>query len=58
MSIVAEAKRVTVPEIRGHKNAKPVVCLTCYHAHTARLLDPHVDLPLVAPTVGAGSTTG
>src|SRR4029079_1436638 len=47
MSAVSQNKRVTVPEIRAHKNAKPVVCLTCYHAHTARLLDEHVDLMLV-----------
>jgi 3-methyl-2-oxobutanoate hydroxymethyltransferase len=52
MSIVAETKRLTVPEIRGRKNAKPVVCLTCYHAHTARLLDPHVDLMLVGDSLG------
>ena len=30
-------------EIRAHKGQKPVVMLTCYHAHTARLLDSHVD---------------
>jgi 3-methyl-2-oxobutanoate hydroxymethyltransferase len=52
MSIVSEMKRVTVPEIRAHKNAKPVVCLTCYHAHTARLLDDHVDLMLVGDSLG------
>jgi len=52
MSIVSETKRVTVPEIRAHKNAKPVVCLTCYHAHTARLLDSHVDLMLVGDSLG------
>jgi 3-methyl-2-oxobutanoate hydroxymethyltransferase len=52
MSAVTELKRVTVPEIRGHKGAKPVVCLTCYHAHTARLLDEHVDLMLVGDSVG------
>jgi len=52
MSIVTETKRVTVPEIRAHKNAKPVVCLTCYHAHTARLLDQHVDLMLVGDSLG------
>jgi len=48
MSAVSETRRTTVPEIRAHKNAKPVVCLTCYHAHTARLLDEHVDLILWA----------
>ena len=52
MSLVVSAKRVTVPEIRAHKNAKPVVCLTCYHAHTARLLDQHVDLMLVGDSLG------
>ncbi len=52
MSAVVETKRVTVPEIRAHKNAKPVVCLTCYHAHTAKLLDNHVDLMLVGDSVG------
>lgn len=52
MSVVVETKRVTVPEIRAHKNAKPVVCLTCYHAHTARLLDSHVDLMLVGDSLG------
>jgi 3-methyl-2-oxobutanoate hydroxymethyltransferase len=52
MSAVVDSKRVTVPEIRGHKGAKPVVCLTCYHAHTARLLDAHVDLMLVGDSVG------
>ena len=52
MSVVTQTKRVTVPEIRAHKNAKPIVCLTCYHAHTARLLDDHVDLMLVGDSLG------
>lgn len=52
MSAVSEIRRITVPEIRAHKNAKPVVCLTCYHAHTARLLDEHVDLMLVGDSLG------
>lgn len=52
MSVQNQTKRVTVPEIRGAKNAKPVVCLTCYHAHTARLLDRHVDLMLVGDSLG------
>src|SRR5580700_9897063 len=52
MSAVSESRRITVPEIRAHKNAKPVVCLTCYHAHTARLLDQHVDLMLVGDSLG------
>src|SRR3974390_3758060 len=52
MSAVVETKRVTVPEIRAHKGRQPVVCLTCYHAHTARLLDEHVDLMLVGDSLG------
>ncbi len=52
MSVIGNVVRVTVPQIKGHKNAKPVVCLTCYHAHTARLLDEHVDLMLVGDSLG------
>jgi 3-methyl-2-oxobutanoate hydroxymethyltransferase len=52
MSSVVHTKRISVPEIMAHKHAKPVVCLTCYHAHTARLLDEHVDLMLVGDSVG------
>jgi 3-methyl-2-oxobutanoate hydroxymethyltransferase len=52
MSVHSETRRVTVPEIRAHKNAKPVVVLTCYHAHTARLLDQHVDIMLVGDSLG------
>ena len=52
MSAIVQSKRVSVPEIRAHKNAKPVVCLTCYHAHTAQLLDQYVDLMLVGDSLG------
>ena len=52
MSVVAETKRITVPEIRVRKGGRPIVCLTCYHAHTARLLDAHVDLMLVGDSLG------
>jgi 3-methyl-2-oxobutanoate hydroxymethyltransferase len=52
MSLISNVTRVTVPQIRAHKSAKPVVCLTCYHAHTARLLDSHVDLMLVGDSLG------
>ena len=52
MSVQSQTRRITVPEIRAHKNAKPVVALTCYHAHTARLLDEHVDLMLVGDSLG------
>ena len=47
-----DVRRITVPEIRGRKGQEPIVCLTCYHSHTARLLDGHVDLMLVGDTLG------
>src|ERR1700704_1891627 len=52
MSAQKDSGRITVPQIRAQKGVKPVVCLTCYHAHTARLLDPHVDLMLVGDSLG------
>src|SRR5580698_4788212 len=52
MSVQTEIRRITVPQIRAHKGDKPVVCLTCYHAHTAKLLDSHVDLMLVGDSLG------
>src|SRR5476651_1232062 len=52
MSVQTQLKRITVPEIRAHKGKAPVVCLTCYHAHTARLLDDYVDLMLVGDSLG------
>jgi 3-methyl-2-oxobutanoate hydroxymethyltransferase len=52
MSVQTQIKRITVPEIRAHKGQRPVVMLTCYHAHTARLLDSHVDMMLVGDTLG------
>ena len=52
MSVHSQSRRVTVPEIKAHKGQQPIVCLTCYHAHTARLLDTHVDLMLVGDSLG------
>ncbi len=53
MSAVVDSKRISVPEIIAKKAVRqPVVCLTCYHAHTARLLDEHVDLMLVGDSLG------
>src|SRR5258708_11497581 len=52
MSAQKESGRITVPQIRARKGAAPIVCLTCYHAHTARLLDNHVDLILVGDSLG------
>src|SRR5580698_10163715 len=52
MSVHSESRRISVPDIKAHKGGKPVVCLTCYHAHTARLLDQHVDVMLVGDSLG------
>jgi 3-methyl-2-oxobutanoate hydroxymethyltransferase len=52
MSVQKDSGRITVPQIRARKGATPIVCLTCYHAHTARLLDNHVDLMLVGDSLG------
>ena len=52
MSTHAAIRRKTVPQIRNSKNKTPVVCLTAYHAHTARLVDPYVDLLLVGDSLG------
>jgi 3-methyl-2-oxobutanoate hydroxymethyltransferase len=45
-------QRITTPEIKARKGNEPIVCLTCYHAHTARLLDNYVDIMLVGDTLG------
>jgi 3-methyl-2-oxobutanoate hydroxymethyltransferase len=52
MSARDEIKRLTAPDIRGRKGGEPIVCLTSYHAHTARLLDRHCDLILVGDSLG------
>jgi 3-methyl-2-oxobutanoate hydroxymethyltransferase len=52
MSVQDEIKRLTAPDIRARKAGEPIVCLTSYHAHTARLLDRHCDLILVGDSLG------
>ncbi|GGF86970.1 3-methyl-2-oxobutanoate hydroxymethyltransferase 3 [Azorhizobium oxalatiphilum] len=52
MSVQAEARRMSAPEIRARKGGAPIVSLTSYHAHTAQLLDSHVDLILVGDSLG------
>ena len=47
MSVQDEIKRLTAPDIRARKNGQPIVCLTSYHAHTARLVDKYCDVILV-----------
>ena len=49
----ARPRRITAPDIRARKGAEqPIVALTSYHAHTARLADPHVDMLLVGDSLG------
>ena len=52
MSIQNEIRRLTAPDIRARKGGEPIVSLTSYHAHTARLLDAHCDLILVGNSLG------
>jgi 3-methyl-2-oxobutanoate hydroxymethyltransferase len=44
--------RLTAPDIRARKGSTPVVMLTSYHAHTARILDQHCDAILVGDSLG------
>ncbi|MGB8576056.1 MAG: 3-methyl-2-oxobutanoate hydroxymethyltransferase, partial [Pseudolabrys sp.] len=41
MSAQDEIRRLTAPDIRARKGGEPIVCLTSYHAHTARIVDKH-----------------
>jgi 3-methyl-2-oxobutanoate hydroxymethyltransferase len=52
MSIQADQKRLSAPDIRARKGGAPIVSLTSYHAHTAALLDKHCDLILVGDSLG------
>src|SRR5467141_299841 len=52
MSVQSAIKRKTAPDIRARKNGEPIVMLTSYHAHTARLLDKHCDVILVGDSLG------
>jgi 3-methyl-2-oxobutanoate hydroxymethyltransferase len=44
--------RLTAPDIARRKAAEPIVSLTAYHAHTARIIDPFVDFLLVGDSLG------
>src|SRR5207249_6359824 len=52
MSVQDEIKRLTAPDIRARKGGEPIVCLTSYHAHTARLVDKYCDVILVGDSLG------
>src|SRR3984957_15302722 len=52
MSTHAEQRRLTALDIRARKGGEPIVALTSYHAHTARILDEHCDVILVGDSLG------
>src|SRR5713101_5327112 len=52
MSVQDEIKRFTAPDIRARKSGEPIVSLTAYHAHTARLVDKYCDVILVGDSLG------
>ncbi|MEA2975457.1 MAG: 3-methyl-2-oxobutanoate hydroxymethyltransferase [Alphaproteobacteria bacterium] len=52
MSAQQDIKRLTAPDTLARKGGTPIVCLTSYHAHTARILDQHCDIILVGDSLG------
>jgi 3-methyl-2-oxobutanoate hydroxymethyltransferase len=52
MSVQQEIKRLTAPDIFARKGGDPIVCLTSYHAHTARIVDKYCDVILVGDSLG------
>src|ERR671936_244135 len=52
MSVQQDIRRLTAPDIRARKGGDPIVCLTSYHAHTARLVDQYCDVILVGDSLG------
>ena len=52
MSAEIEGRRLTANDLRVRKGGEPIVALTSYHAHTARLLDGIVDFILVGNSLG------
>jgi 3-methyl-2-oxobutanoate hydroxymethyltransferase len=52
MSVQDDIKRLTAPDIRARKGGDPIVALTSYHAHTARLVDKYCDVILVGDSLG------
>jgi len=52
VSAQTDARRLTAPDILARKGGEPIVCLTSYHAHTARIVDQHCDVILVGDSLG------
>lgn len=52
MSIQSATKRLTSVDIGKMKGGTPIVALTAYHAHTARMVDGLADVILVGDSLG------
>ncbi len=52
MSAHGQTRRKTAVNITNRKGGEPIVSLTAYHAHTARLIDRHADFMLVGDSLG------
>jgi 3-methyl-2-oxobutanoate hydroxymethyltransferase len=52
VSVQTDVKRLTAADIRARKGGTPIVALTSYHAHTARIVDAHCDVILVGDSLG------
>lgn len=52
MSVQKRVRRLAAPDIAKRKGGEPIVSLTAYHAHTAGILDSHVDFLLVGDSLG------
>jgi len=52
MSVEPQTRRLTAIDIGSRKGGTPIVSLTSYHAHTAAIMDPHVDFILVGDSLG------
>lgn len=52
MSVQSAARRLTAVDIASRKGGEKIVSLTAYHAHTAAIMDQHVDFILVGDSLG------
>ena len=52
VSVLNTVRRLTAPDIRARKGGEPIVSLTSYHAHTARIVDTYCDVILVGDSLG------
>jgi 3-methyl-2-oxobutanoate hydroxymethyltransferase len=52
LAIRTDVARLTANDIRARKGGQPIVALTSYHAHTAAIIDRHVDFILVGDSLG------